>query len=66
MLTAYVYIRVATQRQIRHGHSPETQRETLARYCEFRLKDKGLTLGRCFEDKAVSGKRPLRSRPEGR
>ena len=42
MPTAYVYIRVATQRQIRHGHSPETQRETLARCYDFRLKDKGV------------------------
>ena len=66
MPTAYVYIRGASRGQIRHGHSPETQRETLARYCEFRLKDHGSTRGPCFEDKAVSGKRPLLSQPEGR
>ena len=66
MPTAWRYIRVSGLKQAKDGYSLPTQHETLARYYDFRIKDQGFTLGQCFQDKAVSGKRPLRERPEGR
>ena len=66
MPTAYPYGRVSSWDQAKHGYSLDNQRAALARYFELRLKDHGFALGQQFEEKAVSGKRPLRDRPEGR
>jgi site-specific DNA recombinase len=65
MPTAYPYVRVSSSEQAKHGYSLDNQRACLTRYFEFRLKEQGFTLGACFEDRAISGARPLRSRPQG-
>src|SRR5262249_33884437 len=55
------YIRVSSEEQADHGLGLEPQRERIRSYCDL----KGLDLDTMFEDAAVSGGKPLASRPAG-
>jgi site-specific DNA recombinase len=61
MRTALGYIRVSSEEQADHGLGLESQRQRIRAYCEM----KGLHLATIFEDPAVSGGKPLGSRPAG-
>jgi hypothetical protein len=61
MRPAYGYIRVSSDEQADSGLGLEAQRQRIRAYCEL----KGLQLTTLFEDPAVSGGKPLSSRPAG-
>src|SRR6202035_2679908 len=61
MRPAYGYIRVSSDEQADSGLGLEAQRQCIRAYCEL----KGLQLTTLFEDPAVSGGKPLSSRPAG-
>ena len=62
MQTAIGYVRVSTEEQNASGLGLTDQRERITAYCRLR----GLELARTVEDGAVSGGKPLASRPGGR
>jgi DNA invertase Pin-like site-specific DNA recombinase len=61
MQDAISYIRVSSDEQADSGLGLEAQRQRIAAYCAL----KGLRLAEEFEDPAVSGGKPLASRPAG-
>lgn len=61
MKSAYGYIRVSSDEQAESGLGLEAQRQRIAAFCEMR----GLELAQVFEDPAVSGGKPLSTRPAG-
>src|SRR5262249_56589621 len=61
MCTAFGYVRVSSEEQADSGLGLEAQRQRVRAYCEM----KGLDLENIFEDPAVSGGKPLASRPAG-
>src|SRR5262245_34464271 len=61
MRPAYGYIRVSSDEQADSGLGLEAQRQRIRAYCEA----KGLLLTMLFEDPAISGGKPLSSRPAG-
>ena len=61
MRRAFGYIRVSTANQVNNGESLTTQRELIEAICTL----EGLSLAGIFEEEAVSGSKPLSSRPEG-
>jgi site-specific DNA recombinase len=61
MRPAYGYIRVSSDEQADSGLGLEAQRQRIRAYCEA----KGLQLTTLFEDPAISGGKPLSSRPAG-
>lgn len=61
MKTAIGYIRVSSEEQADSGLGLEAQRQRILDYCRM----KGLELIEVFEDAAVSGGKPLASRPAG-
>jgi site-specific DNA recombinase len=61
MKNAYGYVRVSSEEQADSGLGLEAQRQRIAAYCSM----KGLHLLEVFEDPAVSGGKPLASRPAG-
>lgn len=64
MPVAYAYSRVSSRDQADSGLGLEAQRKQLTDYYHYALAATH-TWGGIFEDAAVSGKKPLRSRPEG-
>jgi site-specific DNA recombinase len=61
MKKALGYIRVSSEEQADHGLGLESQRQRIKAYCEM----KGLELITIYEDPAVSGGKPLGTRPSG-
>src|SRR5262245_10623214 len=61
MEEAISYIRVSSEEQADSGLGLEAQRQRIAAYCQM----KGLRLAQVFEDPAISGGKPLASRPAG-
>jgi site-specific DNA recombinase len=61
MKTAIGYVRVSSEEQADSGLGLEAQRQRIAAFCAM----KGLELAQTFEDAAVSGGKPLASRPAG-
>jgi site-specific DNA recombinase len=61
MKKAIGYIRVSSEEQADHGLGLESQRQRIKAYCEL----KGLDLATIYEDPAVSGGKPLGTRPSG-
>lgn len=61
MKTAIGYVRVSSEEQAESGLGLEAQRERIKAFCTL----KGLTLAEIFEDAAVSGGKPLETRPAG-
>jgi site-specific DNA recombinase len=61
MKNALGYIRVSSEEQADRGLGLEAQRQRIRAYCEM----KGLHLATIFEDPAVSGGKPMGSRPAG-
>jgi DNA invertase Pin-like site-specific DNA recombinase len=61
MKKALGYIRVGSEEQADHGLGLESQRQRIKAYCEL----KGLDLVTIYEDPAVSGGKPLGTRPSG-
>src|ERR1700730_12641693 len=61
MKKALGYMRVSSEEQADHGLGLESQRQRIKAYCDM----KGLDLVTIFEDPAVSGGRPLGTRPSG-
>src|SRR5262245_32369837 len=59
MRPAYGYIRVSSDEQADSGLGLEAQRQRIRAYCDL----KGLQLTTLFEDPAISGGKPLSSRP---
>ena len=60
-MTVYGYSRVSTTRQADEGESLDVQQRTMTGYALMR----GLSIGRMFVERAVSGSVPLKERPEG-
>jgi DNA invertase Pin-like site-specific DNA recombinase len=58
VVTAAIYTRVSSQKQVDEGHSLEAQRKACERFAE----SSGWVLGRVYTDEGVSGGK--RSRPE--
>lgn len=58
-LTATAYIRVSTEEQ-KQGHSIETQKSTISKYCEQR----GITINEVLSDEGMSGAAGVREREE--
>lgn len=65
MPKAYAYIRVSTEDQAESGLGMAAQIETCKRYYAYDLEPKGIEWGGEYADRAVSGARPMRSRPQG-
>jgi site-specific DNA recombinase len=61
MEKAIGYVRVSTEEQSREGVSLEAQQERIRAYATLR----GLELTHIFREEGISGKVPLRQRPEG-
>src|SRR5437868_12552472 len=61
MKKALGYVRVSSEEQADHGLGLEAQRQRIKAYCEM----KGLDLVTIYEDPAVSGGKPLGTRPSG-
>ena len=61
MKTAIGYIRVSSEEQADSGLGLAAQRQRIEAYCQL----KGLVLQEIFEDPAVSGGKPLGTRPAG-
>ncbi len=57
----YGYARVSTAEQAENGNSLETQRRVLEGFAQ----SEGVTLGRLFVDRGVSGSRPIEERGAG-
>jgi putative DNA-invertase from lambdoid prophage Rac len=64
-MKCYGYIRVSTSDQADSGLGLEAQRGAITREYEAKFKPLGYEWGGIYEDPAVSGRRPLRSRPAG-
>jgi DNA invertase Pin-like site-specific DNA recombinase len=60
-MAVYGYARVSTARQAGDGESLEVQQRTMAGYALMH----GLTIGKVFVERGVSGCRPLDDRPAG-
>lgn len=60
-MAVYGYTRVSTSRQAEEGESLDVQQRTVAGYALML----GLTVGRMFIERGVSGSLPLSERPEG-
>lgn len=65
MPTVRGYLRVSTADQADSGLGLAAGREAITKEFEYRWKDKGFALGPIYEDAAVSGAKPLRSRVAG-
>lgn len=65
MPTVRGYLRVSTADQADSGLGLAAGREAITKEFDYRWKDKGFVLGPIYEDTAVSGKKPFRSRPAG-
>ena len=61
MEQAVGYVRVSTEEQAKEGVSLEAQQERIRAYAAMR----GLELIEIYSEQGVSGKIPLRQRPEG-
>src|SRR5439155_376222 len=61
MKKAIGYVRVSSEEQAESGLGLEAQRQRIADFCRL----KGLELVEIFEDAAVSGGKPLHTRPAG-
>lgn len=59
------YLRVSTADQADSGLGLAAGREAIRKEYEYRWKDQGFAFGTVFEDAAVSGAKPLRSRVGG-
>lgn len=66
MPVAHGYIRVSSGDQADSGLGLQALRDTVNNAYETRIKARGYEFGRIYEDQAVSGGKPLASRPEGR
>src|ERR1051325_2036846 len=60
-MAVYGYTRVSTSRQVEEGESLDVQQRTVAGYALML----GLTVGRMFIERGVSGSVPLSDRVEG-
>ncbi|MBP2301554.1 recombinase family protein [Azospirillum picis] len=61
-MAVYAYTRVSTDRQASEGESLSVQRRMIDGYAQMH----GLTIAHVYEERGVSGSKPLAERPEGR